>query len=367
MTFRHMPTCLTLMMALASAQNALPATLLVTCPQLGICVTSPDAKYQYSWGNLRPEAGLFSYSPLGQPPLAPQITVPQAAAPGDLLRIEVIETLKVDSMVAQMLGQKQQALSRGIGFRLQQSSQEGRWIVLLGVTDQTAPGTYTLSLTIKAGDLSALQLSPLTVRERTFRFERIVMTAGLEELRTSPDPRKVAEAQELIRIITTPHPDAVFETGTIRNPFPDARRTSGYGDRRKYVFPDNTSDYTVHEGLDLAAPEGTPVSASGKGRVVLAARRIITGNTVVIEHLPGLFSLYFHLSEIDVKPGDMVAQGDVIGKVGMTGFATGPHLHWEIEALGVPVDPDALAAGPILDKTAESDESDAGKASKGGE
>ena len=100
---------------------------------------------------------------------------------------------------------------------------------------------------------------------------------------------------------------------------------------------------------------------------MLAAERIVTGNTVVVEMLPGLFSLYFHLSEIDVKPGDIVEQGQVIGKVGMTGFATGPHLHWEIEALGVPVDPDALVAGPILDKITESGEIETGKAPKGGE
>lgn len=357
-------------MILASAPNALPATLLITSPQIGLCVTSQDAVYQYSWGVLRPQSGLFSYAPLGKAPLTPQITAPQAAAPGDLLRIEVLQPEAVESVMAQILAPKQQVLSRGIGFRVPrptESAQKDLWVVLLGVPDQAEHGSYTLLLTIKAGDRSAVQLSPLPVRDRTFRFERIVMTTGLEELRTSNDPRKIAEARELIRILTTPHPDALFEFGTIRNPFPDARRTSGYGDRRKYIFPDNTFEYSVHEGLDLAAPEGTPVSACGRGRVVFAGQRIVTGNTVVMEHLPGLFSLYFHLSEIDVKTGDIVGQGDAIGKVGMTGFATGPHLHWEIEALGVPVDPDALAAEPILDKTAESGEIESGKAPKGGE
>ena len=83
--------------------------------------------------------------------------------------------------------------------------------------------------------------------------------------------------------------------------------------------------------------------------------------------LPGLFAVYFHLSEIDVKTGDVVGQGQVIGKVGMTGFATGPHLHWQITALGVAVDPDALCEAPILDKTTESGEIDGGKIPKGGE
>ncbi|HUI70581.1 MAG TPA: M23 family metallopeptidase, partial [Spirochaetia bacterium] len=282
------------------------------------------------------------------------------------LRVEISEPEDADSVVAEILDSKHHVLSRGIGFRPWEAAR-GLWVVLVGVTDDTSRGSYVLSLTIKAGPRSAVQLTSVSVNGRKFHFERVAMTHSLEELQTSEDPRKVTEARELIHVLLTPHPDAVFETGTIRNPFPDARRTSGYGDRRKYVFPDGTSDYSVHEGLDLAEPEGTPVAASGRGRVVLAAQRIITGNTVVIEHLPGLFSLYFHLSEIDVKTGDVVAQGDVIGKVGQTGFATGPHLHWQIDALGVPVDPDALTAGPILDKNLESGEIDAGKAAKGGE
>jgi murein DD-endopeptidase MepM/ murein hydrolase activator NlpD len=230
----------------------------------------------------------------------------------------------------------------------------------------TAHGSYTLSLTVRAGARSAIYLAPVSISERTFRFEGIPMTANLEQLKVE-DPRKTAEARELIHIITTSDPDAVFDTGTIQNPLPGARRTSGYGDRRKYEYPDKTFDYSVHEGLDLAAPQGTPVPACGRGRVVFAGPRIITGNTVVVEMLPGLFALYFHLSQIDVEQGEIVGQGDIIGKVGMTGFATGPHLHWEISALGVPVDPDALTAGPILDKTVESGEIDTRKSPKGGE
>ncbi|GEM_PF-1386994 len=366
MNLRELIPCLAFAAGLAAAQPAVPATLLVTSPQFGVCVTSEDAKYQYSWGALRPETGLFSYFLPGQAPLEPKIDAPQAATPGGLVRVEVQDSEEIDSLTAQILGPKQQTVSQGTGFRPSQS-QKDKWVVLLGVSAVTARGSYTLSLTVKAGDRSAVQLSPFSVGARTFRFEQIAMTEGMEELRTSDSPRKLAEARELIRTITTPHADALFETGMLRNPLPDARRTSGYGDRRKYIFPDNRSDYSVHEGLDLAAPQGTPVPSCGRGRVVLAAERIVTGNTVVVELLPGLYALYFHLSEIDVKAGDVVGQGDVIGKVGMTGFATGPHLHWEIDALGVPVDPDALTAGPILDKTAESGEIESGKASKGGE
>ena len=366
MIFRKLVSCLFLLAVLGSAQRALPATLLITSPQFGICVTSEDANYEYNWGVLQPETGLFSFSPIGQAPLAPHLAAPQHAVPGDLLRMIVTESEDVDSVMAQVLGRKQEVLSHGIGFR-PRPQQKDSWVILVGIPNVTAVGSYTLLLEIKSGARSAMNLSVLSVDERTFKFERIVVTPEMGEIRTSDDPRKLAQMRELIHVICTPHADAVFETGTIHDPIPDARRTSGYGDRRKYVYPDNTSDYSVHEGLDLAVPAGTPVPACGRGWVVLAAERIVTGNTVVVEMLPGLFSLYFHLFEIDVKAGEIVEQGDVIGKVGMTGFATGPHLHWEIDALGVPVDPDALVTGPILDKTTESGESEAGKAPKGGE
>ena len=73
----------------------------------------------------------------------------------------------------------------------------------------------------------------------------------------------------------------------------------------------------------------------------------------MIEHLPGLFSVYYHMSALLTKVGDVVAKGDIIGLVGMTGFATGPHLHWEVEDMGMAVDPDLLVNGPLLDKSAD--------------
>jgi murein DD-endopeptidase MepM/ murein hydrolase activator NlpD len=85
--------------------------------------------------------------------------------------------------------------------------------------------------------------------------------------------------------------------------------------------------------------------------VVLAKERIITGNSVVIEHLPGVFSLYYHLQDIEVQEGQRLFQGQRIGTVGMTGLATGPHLHWELRVSGVAVDPDFFVGRPVIDRT----------------
>jgi murein DD-endopeptidase MepM/ murein hydrolase activator NlpD len=79
--------------------------------------------------------------------------------------------------------------------------------------------------------------------------------------------------------------------------------------------------------------------------------RIVTGNSVVIEHLPGVYSLYYHLDKIEVKEGDIVEAGTLLGLSGATGLATGPHLHWEVRVNGENTDPDVFTTRPILDKS----------------
>jgi murein DD-endopeptidase MepM/ murein hydrolase activator NlpD len=112
--------------------------------------------------------------------------------------------------------------------------------------------------------------------------------------------------------------------------------SSDFGTRRRYsCAPDNL---TYHEGLDLYRAPGTPVYAPAAGRVVLARELIVRGNAVIIDHGWGVFTGYWHLSKIGVQEGQIVAAGDYLGDVGSTGRATGPHLHWEMRVMGVPVE-----------------------------
>ena len=108
----------------------------------------------------------------------------------------------------------------------------------------------------------------------------------------------------------------------------------------------NGEPRSPHLGVDVTAAAGTPIVAPTEGVVALVADYFFTGNTVVIDHGYGLTSLYAHLSRVDVKTGDRVAQGDVIGLMGATGRATGPNLHWGVDLSGVALDP-ALLAGPM--------------------
>jgi len=95
-----------------------------------------------------------------------------------------------------------------------------------------------------------------------------------------------------------------------------------------------------HKGVDISVPEGTPVQAANSGEVILAEEGFyLHGKTVTIDHGQGITTIYLHLKSIDVRKGDKVNKGQIIGKVGETGLATGPHLHWGLYVHGVPVDP----------------------------
>ena len=225
------------------------------------------------------------------------------------------------------------------GFRYRDTLGMHRWVAFLGIPSTVTPGTYMLSVHLRRNLSHEDATFEVTILDREFMQEVIPLTSRLTEIRTKPDPEKLSQTQEFLQVINTVDTNAIFSTEMLHIPLDTQLITSHFGDRRTYEYDDGSKGYAVHNGVDYAAPIGTPVRATASGRVRMAQERIVTGNSVVIEHFPGIMSVYFHLNTMDVSKNQMVSQGQQIGTVGTTGLSTGSHLHWEVRAGGSAIDP----------------------------
>ena len=204
---------------------------------------------------------------------------------------------------------------------------------LIGIDRFTQPGIYALVLSAAADDGTQ---STLTLRVKIdsggYSSETITLDASMMDLLnpTITEP----EWQRLVQVTSAYTPQRTFD-GVMGLPSSGAI-TSQYGTQRDY---NSGALNTFHSGTDFGGAPGSPIVAPAAGVVVLAEPLTVRGNATIIDHGWGVYTGYWHQSEILVRPGDVVAAGQVIGYVGSTGRVTGPHLHWELWVGGVQVDP----------------------------
>ena len=203
------------------------------------------------------------------------------------------------------------------------------WRVLVGIDLATSPGTYPVK--IDAGDEHTSYA--LVVRPKEFRTRRLTVDEGFVTPPPSEEARIRQEAELLDRTWRSSVPQRLWGQQFVR-PVPDPSN-SAFGSRS--IF--NGRARSPHSGADFLSPEGRPIHAPAAGRIVIAQNLYFSGNTVVIDHGLGLFSLLAHLSRIEVHAGDRVQAGQLLGLVGATGRVTGPHLHWAVRAAGARIDP----------------------------
>ena len=214
----------------------------------------------------------------------------------------------------------------------------------------TIPSTVTANnAVIRLMNESLVCEIPVNITARDFHSETLQLTPALVSLVSESSPEKTAEAEKLWQILTTSG-ITVYHTGTFVSPTASTRRTSRFGTRRVNQYHDGRRTTSIHAGIDFGTPTGSEVRSCGRGRVVLARPRIVSGNSVIIEHAPGVYSIYYHLDSISVKEDTIVETGDLIGLSGSTGFSTGPHLHWELRVSTENTDPDEFVNRPLIDK-----------------
>lgn len=212
------------------------------------------------------------------------------------------------------------------------------WRGLVGIDVETRPGEYLV--TIEAARLGQAALTA-THRLRVDRTQFPTRRLRVAERYVNPPAEIVERIQRETRRLR-----AIFEEVAPRRwdgPFLSPVHEDPAGNfGARSVF--NGQPRNPHAGVDFRSPEGTPIRAPNAGQVVLADDLFFTGNTVVVDHGLGLYSLFAHLSRIDVEHGQAIEPGETVGLVGATGRATGPHLHWAVRLGGARVDPLSLIA-----------------------
>ena len=209
---------------------------------------------------------------------------------------------------------------------------------LLGLDMQDSPGRYELTIeVVYPGRTERRSLSVLVMKE-DYPVQRLTLPSRMVDLDRKTLARVETESKAVRKAFAgfVPHP---LWKGRFVEPV-HGKISGRFGSRRVI----NGQPRKPHSGEDIAAPQGTPVVAMNDGIVRLAADHFFSGKGVIVDHGLGLFSMYFHLSSVDVEHGQVVKKGQVIGKVGSTGRATGPHLHWGVRLNGSRVDPYSLLA-----------------------
>ena len=202
-------------------------------------------------------------------------------------------------------------------------------------------GDYELKIIFSAFGQPEYEFSlPVTVIAKEFVSETIPLNASNTAIKTDTSKTRANQINRLNEILKAKNPESIYSLSAFSAPNPATRRTSFFADRRVYAYSNGKSSTSLHYGIDYGIPTGSKVRACGPGKVVMAEDRISTGWSICIEHLPGLYSLYYHMSRLDVKEGQIVKQGELLGLSGATGLATGPHLHWEIRLNMAAVSPD---------------------------
>jgi murein DD-endopeptidase MepM/ murein hydrolase activator NlpD len=242
--------------------------------------------------------------------------------PGDTLRME-LDNISPELQMKADLFHKSYAF-----FAVGPAAQRA----LVGVPLGTAPGKYVLH--IHGADRATAnefeQNLIVLVSTRIYETENINLPATKNVLMQSEHRESAHIHQLALKTTHEQYWEGVFQfpvEGPLETPFGLKRTRNG------------TIDAGFHKGVDIKAKDGAALVASNAGVVVLAAPYKAHGRVVMIDHGQGVMTIYLHLQKMMVQPGQKVAKGAIIGKVGSTGLATGPHVHWQVFVHSVPVDP----------------------------
>ncbi len=218
---------------------------------------------------------------------------------------------------------------------LKNNSSKHPWVAVVGIPLTAKLGRHPIRVASQGKEIQGY----FTVHDKEYLQEKLSVKNKRKVMPNAADKARIKE--EKAKIKTYMHTWSDISPSTMRLEKPvSGRFSSPFGVRRTF----NNHLKSRHTGLDIAAGTGTPIKAPLAGKVIGEGDFFYTGNTVFIDHGQGLVTFYCHMQKIDVKPGETVKKGTIIGTVGATGRVTGPHLHWGVVLNGTKVDPMLLLA-----------------------
>lgn len=247
-------------------------------------------------------------------------------APGEVIKVSIKKMPSIESAQVKFLGEKYEFAEK-----------EDVLFCLIGLDLDIDIGMHPLNIYIfKQDGHFEIKKREINVHDKEFPVKKLWVK---EEFVTPPENvlERIRRESELTREIYSIYSSEWNVSGNFIIPV-QGKIFPNFGEKRFF----NNKPRSQHSGIDIASPQGTPVKASNSGKVVLATHLYFSGNTVIIDHGLGVFSIYCHFSEITVDSGQRVKKGEIIGKIGATGRVTGPHLHWSIKIRGTRVDPNSL-------------------------
>jgi murein DD-endopeptidase MepM/ murein hydrolase activator NlpD len=244
------------------------------------------------------------------------ILSPKKAGPGDLLLITVKNSGgPVEGKFA--------------GRHLYFNSAGKTMKAVIGVDLNSKPGMYPLELSING----ASHTSEVRIFKKKYPLQRLTLPE--DKVLLSPENEARVEREEKKMATIWPVESLRLWNGNFQDPLPGKEITTLFGVRRII----NNIPKNPHTGVDLSAEKGDPVRAPNDGVVVLAEDLFFSGNSLVLDHGQGIYTMFFHLSKMNVRYGQAVRKGEVIGLVGATGRVTGACLHWGARVQGARIDP----------------------------
>ncbi|WP_045214698.1 M23 family metallopeptidase [Desulfonatronovibrio magnus] len=256
------------------------------------------------------------------PVKAATINLPERVGQGEPFWVEFVSDKNPDSLTVQWL---EKTVEYPVDFNGTQS------ILLSAGLDHK--GKYPLSISFDFGDEQIVEEFNVYISAKDYPEQRLTLPESMVTPPQEVIDRIVREREKTVNALNTLSPERYWTTDFVR---PASGSVSSPFGVRRFL---NDEPRAPHRGVDLRGPEGTPVKAMETGRVILTGDFYFGGKTVILDHGLGFVTVYMHLSEINVNKGEYISKGDLVGLVGMTGRATGPHLHLGVYVLGQAVDP----------------------------